>query len=200
MTTKKPRKPMLDLSILGSCRQIYEEANMLLWTSNTFSFADGMTLRKFADSLHSTQRKKLARMHIDHSMDFEFCAYRWERTFGLSFISRLNGLRTLHTTLEFPFNSHSPERPNYTLLRGMQLLPLQHVTVVVHKGSVDPQEEPSNHWRKLAENIRSKLLDPNGPEILAAEMKAEEAGDKKWLQGSASEILLPWLLPEKYAG
>ena len=186
MTAEEPRKPMLDLSILGSCRQIYEEANMLLWTSNTFSFADSKTLKIFADGLHSTQIKKLARMHIDHSTSL------WERTFGLSFISRLSGLRTLHTTLESPRNSNCPERSIYTLLRGMQLLPLQHVTVVVHRGSLNPHEKPANHWRTLAENIRSKLLDPNGPEILAAEMRAEE----EWQRDSYGRMLLSWALPE----
>lgn len=35
------------LSVLRSCRQIYVEANNMLWTSNTFSFADPTTFERF---------------------------------------------------------------------------------------------------------------------------------------------------------
>lgn len=35
------------LSVLRSCRQIYVEANNMLWTFNTFSFADPTTFERF---------------------------------------------------------------------------------------------------------------------------------------------------------
>ncbi len=38
---------MMRLGVLRSCRQIYVEANNLLWTTNTFSFADATTFRRF---------------------------------------------------------------------------------------------------------------------------------------------------------
>lgn len=41
----------VDLSVLGICRQLYEEANHLLWTTNVFSFGDPRTFEKFFDSL-----------------------------------------------------------------------------------------------------------------------------------------------------
>lgn len=63
----EPFKPRLHLSLLGVCRQIYAEANTIFWTTNTFSFQDIATLRVFMNGLHSTQKKKLTRMHVDFS-------------------------------------------------------------------------------------------------------------------------------------
>ena len=41
----------VDLNVLGTCRQLYEEANHLLWTTNTFSFEDPKSFEKFFGSL-----------------------------------------------------------------------------------------------------------------------------------------------------
>ena len=112
-----------------------------------------------------------------------------EQALSLSLISRLNGLRTLHATISQP----SQSRVNYAVLRSldrMQVLPFQDVTVVVNDSRY-PWEDgsttappPPNLWpiterRQLAERIRSKLLDPNGPENQAAEMKEEEGLRKR---------------------
>lgn len=174
---------MLSLSLLGVCRQAYEEGNLLLWTTNTFSFEDGTTLRTFVNSLHSTQRKKLTRMHVDFAfwcISDKDC----EQALSLSLISRLNGLRTLHATISQPSQSRVYHAVLPSLDR-MQVLPLQDVTVVAND-SRDPWEDGSNfatppldlwpiteRW-KLAERIRAKLLDPKGPEIQAAKMKEKQ--------------------------
>lgn len=197
MSADERRKPMLDLSILGVCRQIYEEANVLLWTTNTFSFEDTTTFRTFVDGLHSTQRKKLARIHIDFAWVL-FSAHEWERSLRPLLLSKLDGLRTLHATFDQYFGYHSdillspsPSVVHYELpvlepLSRMQKLPLEHVTVVVgdHIKAQYPQRDMSR-WtitkkREVAKGLRSKLLDPNGPAVLAAEMKAEEAEEAAW--------------------
>lgn len=183
---------MLDLSILGACRQIYEEASVLLWTTNTFSFEDSTPLRKFIRSLHSTQIRKLTRMHIDVAWELNSIR-EWEVLLRRSFISKLKGLRTLHATFDQYFGncyidrmlspSYKFHQLNIAMMSRMQMLPLQHVTVVVGDDIGGPYPK-RDRWtitkkREVAEGLRNKLLDPNGYEILAAEMKAEEAKRKK---------------------
>ena len=119
-----------------------------------------------------------------------------EQALSLSLISRLNGLRTLHATISQP----SQSLIYYTILPSldrMQVLPLQDVTVVAND-SRDPWEDgsffatpPSDLWliserRELAERIRAKLLDPNGPENQAAEMKEKQALRRALRRGEAA--------------
>lgn len=181
MTAEERRKPMLDLSILGACRQMYEEANVLLYTTNTFSFEETTPFKTFVDGLHSTQRKKLTRIHIDLAWD-PFSALEWERSLRPSLISKLDGLRTLHATLDQSSGNYSyPQLFILTPLSRMQILPLKHVTIVVgdHIKGQNPRHQ-KYRWtitkkKEVAEGLRSKLLDPNGPAVLAVEMKAEDA-------------------------
>ena len=59
----------------------------------------------------------------------------------------------------------------------MQKLPLEHVTIVICDMVQDVWAVTER--RKVAENLRRQLLDPNGSDILAAEMKAEEVKREK---------------------
>lgn len=69
MAVEELPKPMLDLSLLGVCRQVYEEANFLLWNTNTFSFEADVSFLTFINSLHSTQREKRKRLYFDLAWD-----------------------------------------------------------------------------------------------------------------------------------
>ena len=177
MSTEERRKPTLDLTILGACRQMYEEANVLLWTTNTFSFEDGPTLRVFIDGLHSTQRNKLSRIHIDFE-GLSFSAQQWEQALRPSFLAKLKGLRTLHATFdEFSKSHYGSITP--TPISVMQILPLQHVTVLIgdlFKRRISEHDTWTiTQKREAAEALRNKLLNPDGYKVLAAEIKAEEA-------------------------
>lgn len=171
---KRSNQLMLSLSLLGASRQAYEEANRLLWTTNTFSFEDGRTLKTFVNSLHSTQRKKLTRMHIDFTFD---CISNTEsqRALNSSLISRLHGLRTLHATISQP-NQASVYHDVLFALERMTVLPLQHVTVVIY--DIIYARAAADSWliterQELAERTRGRLLDPNWLEKQMAELREE---------------------------
>lgn len=61
----------------------------------------------------------------------------------------------------------------------MQILPLQHVTAVIGDDFRDPYSQrlrwTMDEKREVAENLRGKLLDPNGRQVFAAELQAKEA-------------------------
>lgn len=96
----------LDLNILGASRQLYEEGNHILWTTNTFSFTQSQTLRLFFGSLNAAQKRKLTRLHIaadmknseweGHTMTDSF---KWEMAIKLN-LGFLKNLTTVHLTLE----------------------------------------------------------------------------------------------------
>lgn len=48
----------LDLSMLGASRQVYEEASLLLWSTNTFSFEDPESFDKFLKQAHFSPKEK----------------------------------------------------------------------------------------------------------------------------------------------
>ncbi|MCJ1455250.1 hypothetical protein MMC28_005604 [Mycoblastus sanguinarius] len=56
--------PKIDLAVLGSCRQLYEEAHHLIWTTNTFSFDDPISFGNFLANLSLPQKRKLKKLHL----------------------------------------------------------------------------------------------------------------------------------------
>lgn len=177
----KINKPMLNLSILRACRQIYEEANVLLWTTNTFSFERHATLQIFVGSLHWTQRKMITRVHIDFAWDtcfpFVNALANPFHTFQIilpqftSFFSfRLTRLSTVHVTFTEPIGNYL-ESGVFGLFHMIQALPLRHVTAVCDE--FYELKIPERMWsikdrraiderREVAERLRKKLLEPKG--------------------------------------
>ena len=94
---------MLDLRVLGVYRQMYEEANAILWTTDTFSFEDGLPLQEFIQGLHMTQRSKLTRMHIDVAWNLHL-AEQWRESLLPSLMSKPNALQTLDITFDQDFS------------------------------------------------------------------------------------------------
>ena len=176
----------LDLNLLSSCRQIYEEANFLLWTTNTFAFARPWALRSFVDRLNFAQRKKLCSIHIDKSwasaeMD------PWSPIVTTTFMKKLGNLQKVQLT--YWTRRRTPPYPNSVNIEGkhakdtmcsLKALPLKEVTVIISETRDDTYEE---RWslterQEKAEDIRRQLLDPNGHEIHAVEVEGLKARRK----------------------
>lgn len=135
----------LDLNILGASRQIYEEANNILWATNTFSFNDPVTFGKFMASLNTAQKKKLKNLHLS-SIFYEECVPEtvWDQTITKRLVRVLHGLRTLHLCIEIRATRslfcHSKPREEFVwtdlddLFRPFllfRMLPLTKATVMV---------------------------------------------------------------------
>ena len=67
---KPGNEKQVNLQILGSSRQLYEEANYLLWSTNTFSFDDSFVLGRFLECLNASQKQKLQKLHLITDMEF----------------------------------------------------------------------------------------------------------------------------------
>ena len=94
---KVKRRPHLHL--LRVCRQIYIEACPIIWTTNTFSFHEALTLKAFFDNRKVAQKKLLRNLHLR----LEWCdrkdKYYWDKKLTLPLIKTITGLKSLHVDL-----------------------------------------------------------------------------------------------------
>lgn len=161
-------------TMLGTSRQIYQEAYRLFWMSNTFSFDDPYTFREFVRSLTLSQKRHITNIHVINRMvdgrgsPWGFC----ESAFKL-----LAGLKTFHLCLE----QRSPNSPDYSKLSqrdgwaleslsqpwlALRLASLTNVTVVISDKQSFLQTNNIMSFRNtvsekkwVAEKIRADIID-----------------------------------------
>ena len=179
------RHEMMRLSVLRSCRQIYVEANNILWTSNTFSFADPTTFGRFMTTRTINQRRLIRSLRLQVEWAFN---YRWKRCLSIALMRSLSALRCLRLNIEYKLmfadNYESAKSHNvlyitdcFTGLKRFSALPLTEVEIFVE----NPKYEPEDHgWTKVdrqdfAEGLRKMLLNLEGAQIYAdTELKWKE--------------------------
>ena len=177
----------LDLSVLRACRQIYAGANLLLWTTNTFSFEKNSTFQMFVNMIHSTQRMKIRRVHIDYVDDvISAVPNLLGPPLSPSPVFQLSGLRTLHINFTEPIAEYLETGEfKLGLLHMIQALPLQHVTIIcdeVFRPPIyyqspwfSPPRQTIPKRQEVAKRLRSKLLNAKGLKFPATLKEAGEA-------------------------
>lgn len=193
-----PRDPQrlarnrISISVLRVCRQVYVEANRMLWRTTTWSFTHALAFSQFMDRRNAVQRRLMRKLHLD--LDPRYCWVRenwaagWHAALHKRVLSRFLALEVLHVDIRD--NQYGPHHaaivgqpahpwwPNVVMdeLVELQFLPLKHVTVTCsetskcdrwpHHSKMDFSER-----RAVAEAIRSRLLDYQGKE---AQLRIEE--------------------------
>ena len=71
-------KERCHLEVLRACRQLCNEGNQVLWTTNTFSFSDGNSFYHFCDSLKANQKNILRVIRLTFGWDDERDILGWE--------------------------------------------------------------------------------------------------------------------------
>ncbi len=133
----------MDLKALQVCRQIYNEANIVLWSTNTFSFNDaGISLKHFMKARTTHQKRLLRRLRVEMDWVWEEDDL-FDRVLHPTFIKSLTGLRCVRLQI-----NHSEETADYQeakardgpslvqtryleFVRKMAVLPLVKVEVFV---------------------------------------------------------------------
>lgn len=178
----------MHLTVLRASRQIYVEANQLLWTTNTFSFPDGPTFGEFMKTRNIHQKRLI------HNLRFEMrwgCGdeRHWNTALGIAVVKSLTGLQTLRLQivcdLEKERWDHNKDRfvrltTHTEGLRKLSILPLTSAEIAV-RTSVDEYHyppgpprwgNPSELWQKgdrdqCAEDLKALLLNPRGAQVYA---------------------------------
>lgn len=89
----------LDLRILRSCRQLYDECNQILWTTNTFAFSAESTLNKFMITRSPLQKKLLRTIYIRNDEYRNAFGWNNEHPPSMKIVKSFTGLRTVHIHL-----------------------------------------------------------------------------------------------------
>ena len=173
-----PDREMVRLSVLRSCRQIYVETNNIIWTTNTFSFADATTLKRFIMTRTINQKRSIKSIRLQMELDFD--GYKeWNTALNMPLVRSLSGLRRLRLRIESEMNARDYESArNHNLLcstiyceslQKISTLPLTEVEIVVRNPAHILEHDP---WTKadreeFAESLRKILLNPKGAQIYA---------------------------------
>ena len=186
----------MHLTALRVCRQVYNEANFVLWTTNTFSFADSAnpSFLTFMKSWTMHQKQLLKRPRLQ--MDWDYLDEdSWTRTFGMPLIRSLTGLRKLRLQINRPLGAENYHRRRaqghwlgvlqtrpWGLLDRLSILPLTDVEIFFNNffGGSLPHDPWTNQERAAyAEEVRQRLLDPKGAEIYTQRQKQIQDARRK---------------------
>ncbi|KAL8725042.1 MAG: hypothetical protein Q9181_006564 [Wetmoreana brouardii] len=166
------------LTVLRSCRQVYGEANQILWATNTFSFQHPMAFKRFLIARKVHQKRLIQKLRFELDWEFRKNVRRWDNSLTVPVIHSLSGLRTLRLQIEYKMKS----KFDNTLANGrlfpeqsrfhdgiwmLSILPLTNVEIAVRPSSFRIQ---SDQWtesdeKEFADRLRRMLLNPKGPEV-----------------------------------
>ena len=214
-------RPMRDaLTILSVCRQLYEESNFILWSTNTFSFDHAPSLIEFISSLNPAQKRNMKSLHlIINAQLAPWYEPRWSQVLNTKYLSMLRGLETLQLCIEHRLhllrNRQGPllsdmvemyKRPWASFVKAcdletLRLLPLKHASVSISDDRSQMDTDPYNYYGFLTDKLkvafaakfREKLLDPQGAELQQAAESKEKAAEKAWI-AERSETRANWKL------
>ena len=102
----------LDLSVLRVSRQLYEETNHILWTTNAFFFSDSRSLPAFMTTLNPAQKRKLTHVQISvivvqDNISKCFEPSSWSLGVNGSYINLLRDIKKLDLFIHFELKPSS---------------------------------------------------------------------------------------------
>ncbi|KAL8650956.1 MAG: hypothetical protein Q9210_003519 [Variospora velana] len=167
------------LTVLRASRKLYVEANQIVWTTNTFSFTDSITLKRFMMTRNIHQRRLIRSLRLEMEWDCDEVDSAWNGALSKDLIKSLSGLRSLRLQVETDL-----DRENYRLvrkyflqttrhcegLRRLSTLPLDKVEVVVKLPTYRIENDvndllPKSAREEIARDVEKMLLDSKAMEV-----------------------------------
>ena len=166
----------LDLRVLRSCRQLYNECSHILWTTNTFHIGNPWTFLQFVEKRADAHKLAIRKLYLDMGQHNDF---HWRNDRITSIIQSLQGLRYLYVVLSATFNRLFFNSP-WILAEGdkllhdfmehvssFQTLPLEKAAIVIKDIESWRRNQSPNTWppwtteerRRIAERVEHMLLD-----------------------------------------
>lgn len=208
----------LHLTVLRASRQLYVEANRVLWTTNTFSFPDGVTFREFMNTRNIHQKRLIRSLRFEMEWGFGRETY-WNSALSMALVKSLTGLQTLRLQIVCELEKerwdhnkdHFVRLTTYTDgLRKLSILPLTSVEIAVgaserafskHDLFATPRWHGSSElWQKgdrdrCAQDLKALLLDPKGAQVYG-DFKSSMARTRAELEQLRARTVAwkPWLV------
>ncbi|KAL8754572.1 MAG: hypothetical protein Q9184_005072 [Pyrenodesmia sp. 2 TL-2023] len=192
-----PAQVKTQLNVLRASRQMYAEANRILWTTNTFSFTYGSSFKEFIRTRNLHQKRLIRNLRLKMQWGY-MGEWPWNRALNLALVKSCTGLRTLRLriTLDMKkelwdrFKDGFVQQTDYAAgLRRLSILPLTSAEVVVRTSPRRHNNLPLARWEKglwlrsdmdqCADEIRRLLVDPTGAEVYAKHLKQKSMRNVK---------------------
>ena len=209
-TLRFHQRNKVKVSILAASRQLYEECNLLIWHTNTFSFEEPSAFTSFLKRLNVQQRKNIRNLqirpfasqsqhpgqyaiyHEDDYDEYEIVSVQdWKLGDSRNpLIHRLHGMKNLRIHMKYV--GSYPMGPSnlqlelaFSSLQVLRSMPLEHATVQIdiQPAGTHDREAGGPNIKLLAAKFQEMLLDPAGAE------KVKEVGVH--MKGSRLHAPLP---------
>lgn len=182
------------LTVLRACRQMYAEANEILWTTNTFSFTDGITLKRFLMTRNIHQKRLIRSLRFEVKWNIHLPGTKeWNHALSMPIVKSLSELRNLRLQIlydvpqglcERMWQNAEPflENTRFTEgLRRLSTLPLVSAAIVFMNTGSQSEDGPwtSNDRKRTAKNLRAILLNPKGAVVYSGSQRGIREGWKK---------------------
>ncbi|KAI4150262.1 MAG: hypothetical protein L6R39_002314 [Caloplaca ligustica] len=203
----------MHLNVLRSCRQIYDEADHILWTSNTFSLANGITFERFMADRRIQQRRLIRSLRLEMSWYNTDDICLWNKALSTALVSSLSGLQTLRLQIVHDMTEHTWGKVNHFFLdrtslcdglRRLSTLPLKNVEVAVRPSpdvdlfiGVDRRPWSQKDRETVAKGVQKILLDSRSAEDIKAEI-GQIRRERQTLLSGGTEIIPRTGLPSTY--
>lgn len=176
----------MHLKVLRVCRQIYSEANHVLWTTNTFSFRNTFSFDDFMEERTNLQRRLLKSLRLQMNWAWGDDLH-WKHAFSTTTIISLAGLRNLRLQINHSVEAGFYQRAktcgnklalfepkHLAVMHRLALFPLIDVEVFVGVHFQQCNHDAygmARNRKEYAEAIRKVLLDPNGAQTCLEAMQ-----------------------------
>ena len=171
----------MHLTVLRVCNQIYTEAARVLWTSNTFSFRDGMAMKRFLMNRNIKQKGMLRSLRLNMAwwtQDPE----EWDKALTMQVLNSVPGLRHLRLHITHKMNAQRYRHIKDNFLNSiawggsmwkLSTVPWTNAEVHVRLPQLLPRDKmwTDSDMKEVADMLRELLLNPKGAEIYAEEQR-----------------------------
>ncbi|KAL9581438.1 MAG: hypothetical protein Q9212_003902 [Teloschistes hypoglaucus] len=174
----------MHLTLLRSCRQIYVEANQVLWSTNTFSFTAPVSFQHFTQTRTGHQKRLIRTLRLEMEWTPKRDIVPWIRALTMTVVRSFTGLRALRLQIIHDMEAgvyrrvakEEPEFPQGTFwcdgLQKLSVLPLARVEVAVRGTELAKYQFGLEQWterdrKELGDRVQAMLLNPKGAEAYA---------------------------------
>ena len=170
------------LTVLRVSNQTYAEATRVLWTSNIFSFHDGITAKRFLMTRTMNQKRLIRSLRFEMQWWLEQYYKEWNSALTMPVVRSLSGLRNLRVLITHDMEAELYEDSKNDLLdttswceglRKLSTLPLTNVEVLVKSAGLRISQRMWTHsdMKEVAAGLQEMLLNPEGAEVYAEQQR-----------------------------
>ena len=183
----------LSLSVLQTCRQFYEEAHHVLWTTNTFVFDDAYSLPFFLTRLNSVQRRKLTNLCVQPLVQYSPLRRPTRKGVDLGTIKMLQDLKNFNLDIHYRVNkpgsseAEAARSQALKLFKNFKALSVKNATVTLAQCTPDRLyggrlESMTAEDKKDADEFRVAMLNPQAATVLQQQREADKQQSRIWTE------------------